>query len=215
MKKLLVLLCLSAFSSFAQAGNLDTTDSIFNQTSEGGWAQVFLGGSQLLAAQFVGPAASLEALTLQDAEKRLAYVRYLPVSEAERSQTIKMILDNTDNYAFTNGISVGSVKLGVGSQLTDEAQELVAQIQTSPLVTNAEKLAMIDEASNAVADARVAAVTAAQNMGLLSKAVRVVQRGAQVLLILDVSARVYVWNALDKNPTFSPGATFLVHTLGF
>ncbi|MNL83495.1 hypothetical protein D3C87_2111610 [compost metagenome] len=57
--------------------------------------------------------------------------------------------------------------------------------------------------------ARANALESLQKAGLVEKSFKVVRYGASLVLVGDVAARVYIWNALDANPTISPAATYI------
>ncbi|MNL52964.1 hypothetical protein D3C87_1761790 [compost metagenome] len=56
---------------------------------------------------------------------------------------------------------------------------------------------------------RASALEGLQKTGMLDKSLRIVRYGASLVLVGDVAARVYIWNALDANPTLSPAATYI------
>ncbi len=82
--------------------------------------------------------------------------------------------------------------------------EELAFLSDAKPVTIDERAALVAKAEERVAERARLALEAAQNEGILSKSVRIVRKGASVLVALDVASRVYVWGVLEANPGLTP-----------
>jgi hypothetical protein len=186
----------------AYADNRQADDQIFSDPATAGWTQIFLGITELVAAQYAFPGMAVEGTAVKAAELELTLANDLPVSEAQRTASIQAILKNPNNFDFESDI-------GDESLLKTEAATRIERLRSVSIIDQAEKAKIIAAASTNLAAARETALKAAQNLGLIDKSVKVLRVGASVLLVGDVAARLYIWNAMDANPTISPAATYL------
>lgn len=204
--KILTAFTLVTISTTAFADNRAAGDDIFSEPKKAGWTQMFLGFSELLAAQYAYPGLSSQARGVAIAELELAVANDLPVSEAQRRSTISAILQNPESYDFESNV-------GDESSLNTRAAQRVEKLRSVSIASATQKSAAIRVASFRVGSAREAALKAAQELGLVDKTVRVVRQGAAVILVGDIIARIYVWNAMEANPTLSPAATYIYNQL--
>lgn len=206
--KHLILLAVVAqgLASNAFAQNRGSSDAIFDEPAKAGGTQIFLGIAELILAGYAYPGLTSHQVAVNSAQLQLDVANDLPVSEAQRKASINSIVYNPTNYDFE--MDVGRVR-----ELKAQHARRLEKLETAALVSKAEKQTAIEAAEVGVAKSREAALKAAQSLGFVDKAVKVVRVGGSVLLVGDVVARIYVWNAMDANPTISPVATYLQHLM--
>lgn len=198
----LVTLTLSlAFSAPTFATSLrDDSQDVFTKPKVSGMTQILLGLVELGIGTTVWPKMEAEEESLEAAKKSLAEADRLPTTPAQKRALIKEIMVNSASYE-------GDVRTGKPSDLNDEARTKFARVKAMDIVDDAEKARQIAAAQGRVASATESVMQAAQNRGFIHKSVRIVRAGTSIILIGDVLARIYIWNVLDANPTFSPVAT--------
>ncbi len=206
-----VFRCLSVAFSFcmvftAHADNRSSGDEIFNEPATAGWTQIFLGITELIAAQYAYPGMAAEATAVKTAQLELTLANDLPVSEAQRVSAIEALLNNPNNFDYES-------EIGDETQLKSNQATRLERLRSVAIVGQADKAKEIAVASTKLAQARESAVKAAQSLGLVDKSVKVIRVGASVLLVGDVVARIYIWNAMDANPTISPAAVYLYNQI--
>ena len=206
MKKRIAVMIIVLCTSFAQAGNRDAADEIFDEPKVSGWTQILIGFVEFLAASSVYPGLSNEAKLVKTTELNLALAEDLPTSEAERKAKIDALLHNPNNFDF-------DMDIGNEYELKKKAAHRLEKLRSAIIVSEADRAKAISKASTEVGKAREAALKAAQAKGLISKTVKIARIGGSVLLVGDVLARIYIWNAMDANPTLSPAGTYLYHQL--
>lgn len=199
-------LIVQSLSGNAFAQNRGDLDTIFNEPAKAGWTQVFLGITELIASNYAYPGLTSHQNAVNAAQLNLDISNDLPLSEAQRKATITAIINNPNNYKFES-------QVGKAEELKPHHAQRLEKIKSASLVSKAEKEAVIWRAEINLAKSREAALKAAQSLGFVDKAVKVVRVGASVLLVGDVVARIYVWNAKDANPGISPAAIYIQHML--
>lgn len=191
-------------NAFAQ--NRGDSDAIFNEPAKAGWTQVFLGVTELIAAKWVAPGLTTHQKAVNSAQFSLDIANDMPATEIQRKATINAIIGNPDNYQFETDV-------GDPAELKPYHAQRLERIKSVSLTTRAERQAAVQAAELNLAKAREAALKAAQSLGLVDKAIKVVRVGTAVLLVGDIVARIYIWNAMEANPTISPAATYLQHIM--
>ncbi len=186
------------------AQNRQDSDAIFTEPAKAGWTQIFLGFVELIAAGKVYPGLESEIKSLKSAELNLTMAQEAITSERQRERAIQAILDNKENYEF------GEVD---PDDLKSSASKRIERLKSGSVMTAEAKTAAIEAAKVEVASARQVAVEAAQNKGILQKGIKGLRIVGSTLLVADVVGRIYVWNALDANPTISPGAAYIQHLI--
>jgi|GEM_PF-4925681 hypothetical protein len=202
VKYLLVSLLMAqgAVVPMAMADNRGSADVLFDQPATAGGTQFLLGLAELIAAERIKPGMTVADKMLTKAESTLTLAQDLPTSEAQRTATISAINGNPANFADNGGLQ---------PELKPAAARRIEALKSAAIVTKAEKTAAIEAAQDLLSSARADALITMQKMGALDKAVRVARYGTSLILVGDVVARIYIWNALDANPTISPAATYL------
>ena len=201
MKKiLLTLLTLTVFTtSSAYGDNRGAEDKIFNEPTKAIGAQFLLGFAEAYAAiMLTGPGdkISSEKRTLKNAQDELKKANGLFTSQVDKN------------------ISLGEFeKWSKRENLSTANKAAYTRVLASPVVSVEEKATAIKRADENVAKAREKVIKRAQKLGLMSKAFKVVRVGTIVVLVGDILTRVYVWNAMDANPTISPAATYILEQL--
>lgn len=201
--KLIIVAALLAQGTLANAGNRDGGDALFNEPAKNGGTQVLLGIGELIVAERLKPGMSETQKMLSQAEAKLQLAQDLPTSEAQRKATLKAILENTENY--TDEI-YGEENREV---LKPRVAKRVESLKSAAIVTRAEKAAAVQAMETSLSAVRASALESLQKVGALDKSIRIVRYGASLVLVGDVAARVYIWNALDANPTLSPAAAYI------
>ena len=187
-----------ALAPLAMADNRSGADALFSEPATDGGTQVLLGLGELIAAERIKPGMTVENAMLSKAEAQLRLAEDLPTSETQRAATIRAIENNPNNYLTA-----------APSELKPGAARRIEALRSAAIVTKAEKTAAIEATQDILSTARADALISLQKAGLVEKSIRVVRYGASLVLVGDVAARIYIWNALDANPTISPAATYL------
>jgi hypothetical protein len=211
MKLKLIIASVLLLQSFAHAGNRDESDVIFHSRSSGDglFSQMLIGFSELIASAVVGNSGGGETRFDQlskMSEADLASAQNLVASEREREIKIKAILANPNSYIDAND---GEWFVGEKNVLRSEINNEIQTLRTTRLVTEVEKTAAIESAKLNIAKIREAALIDAQKTGVLDNKVKFIRRGTTIFLVVDVTARIYVWGCLDADPTLSPSVTFI------
>jgi len=192
-----------AHNAMAAASNRDGADSLFAEPKADVGNQYLLGLGEVIAAYAVAPGVTGAESSLAKAEWNLKLAQDLPLTEGQRQATIKAILENPKSY------STGIITPEIQEFLKDEPAQRLEALRSAPVVTKAEKAAAVQASEVALSAARANALESLQKAGLIEKSFKVVRYGASLVLVGDVAARVYIWNALDANPTISPAATYI------
>ena len=200
--KYTLFLAILSFMNTAAAQNRTASDRIFNESQRGGWTQIFLGIAELAGASSLANISTPEGSALVASSADLKSAHALPTSEAERRASINAIFSNNTNFE-------DYVEDHTQAGLTPEAAQRMERLRGTNLLTAEEKAARILSAEANLSDARAVLLRAAQNQGLISKSIRFARLAGSTVLVIDVLARLYVWNGLDANPTLSPAATYL------
>ncbi|MBX9766479.1 MAG: hypothetical protein K2X47_04330 [Bdellovibrionales bacterium] len=199
MKTALALVATLLVTFNGQAQNRQDDDAIFTEPKKAGWTQILLGFAEALAAKKLIQGLEAESKVLRSAERELAEARGLLTSEAQRRGLINSIEKNVENWHPDVDVD----------GLRDEANERIAQLRSQEIVTPAQKEARIAAAQAELASVRKMIIEAASSKKILKTTFRALRIVGSTLLITDVLGRVYVWNAMDANPTLSPGAAYL------
>lgn len=200
----LFIILSSGLANGAFAQNRDSVDRIFPEPTKAGWPQILLGLTQLWIANSLYSYLTPEQNMLKNAALNLQIAQDLPVSEEQRERMITAILNNAEKIDDSNAPE---------SIISQSTKKRIERIQLADLVTATEKKVAIKIAQEQLAATRTTYLKVAQNMGWLDKSLRILRLGTAVVLVGDVIGRVYVWNALDANPTLSPTATYLQHLI--
>jgi hypothetical protein len=194
---------LLAQSAMAASSNRDGKDALFSEPKADVGNQYLLGLGEMLASYAVTPGMTGAESSLAKAEWNLKLAQDLPLTEGHRRATINAILQNPKSY------STGIVTPAFPEFLKDEPAQRLEALRSAPVVTKAEKAVAVQASETALSLARANALESLQKAGLIEKSVKVARYGASLILVGDVAARVYIWNAMDANPTLSPAATYL------
>lgn len=176
------------------------SEDVFTKPQGSGWTQILLGLVELGVASAVWPGMELEEKVLAKAESNLRWAHGLPTSEAQKSALIEAVMADEANYE-------SNIHTGKFNDLDQDARVKLAHIKGLQVVDEAKKTATIAAHQKEVAEATEKALAAAQSRGFIHKSVRVLRAGTSIIIAGDVLARVYVWNSLEANPTFSPIAS--------
>lgn len=197
----LVLFTLASVISFdAYCGPLRSRNEVFSEPAKGGIAQTLLGLSQLGLARGVWPGLEREELAVAEARKELELTRRLPTSESEKIARMEA------NARAIVAADKAPVKVQVlpANPAVPSLQDELDFIARNDVVSAEAKAARIAAAEAELAKRMEVALEAAQRIGILERTLRIVRKGAALLLIADVGARIYVWNGLDANPGLTP-----------
>jgi hypothetical protein len=194
----------SGFAFDASAQNRLDEDQIFSRPPNGSGTQIILGLAELWSAAALWRSAEVEKNTVVTAEKELSRVLNSYASEAERTNAVDALLENKtsyDNEKVTKNLS----------DLTNEAANKLEKIKRTKVLVGAERQAAITAAESRLTESRKVFLESAQKSGASANVFKAVKRVGSALLVMDLLGRIYVWNALDADPTFSPGAQLLIH----
>lgn len=202
---ILTALLASFVASPAFAQNRDQSDVVFKDPSRGKGVQTVLGIAEVLAASALWPGMDRIQQEVASAALELEKANDLSVTEEERLAKVNAILANPGNYTFDVDKEYGE------NGLKEKVAYRLDGIRGARLVSEAERKAAIEAASQRLAVAKVDQLGRAQNLGLLDRSTRIVRQGASVLLLVDVVGRIYVYNAIEADPTLSPVGTYLMN----
>ncbi|NJL25214.1 MAG: hypothetical protein HC902_08575 [Calothrix sp. SM1_5_4] len=161
-------------------------------------------------AAAVWPGMEREEKYLAEAQKQLELVKSTPTSEVERIARIE-----ANARAISNVETRPTIKIPVAPMPSDRAtleEELRFLAHQEP-VSPQKKAEMIKKAEEEVAVRTKAVIEAAQQRGYVERTIRILRKGATLLLVSDILGRVYVWNVLEASPTLSPIGTFSIETI--
>jgi hypothetical protein len=204
----LTLFTLQSNTGFAGDGNKNEKDVIFNEEAKGAGTQIILGIADVLLASWAYPGRTITAEELQVHELENELKKPSFENESAKRYEIRKL-----EYALREGLMPmeGDVYKRLSRTELEEVAEELKKVKDVPVMTMEQKESIKKE----IAQARKVAIEAAiknkpSTLGRVINGVRVVGSG---LLITDLLGRVYVWNALERNPTFSPVGAFIVHSL--
>jgi hypothetical protein len=192
-KNLVSLFLIGTVSTSVFASNSYVDDDIFNESPRGKDIQIVLGLADAYVAYLLINSIS-KPNGLLEAESELGEAREL-MTDTEKSEKLIFLRKNLD--------MVRSENLGVHN-LAKIQNEINSLIRDTSIVTKEFKTAKIADASKKVDFERALLLTSEAKYQKIIKGVKIVGAG---LLILDVLGRIYVWNTLDANPTFTPVGT--------
>ncbi len=96
------------------------------------------------------------------------------------------------------------------AQALSEANERIAKAIAADISPET-KIVRIREAESDLARARLDALRYVQMEGLTPKLIRSAKVIGQTLVLVDLAGRVWVWQSLHANPTWSPAWQMLAH----
>jgi hypothetical protein len=217
------LICCPVF-----AQNKTKSDKVFDEPKKGEGTQVLLGLGELYLAKMAWPDQSEKSNILRSAENDLESAKALitETEKAEKVRNIQSILgtasgdqltpsQKADLVAFFNANNPDGDELTTAkllpedlAQAEDFARAELQRAKAINVVTVAAKAESIEKAGAELTKARQAALAGLDKEAKLAKTIRGVRKVGSSLFILDVASRIYVWNALDANPTLTPVGTF-------
>ena len=208
VKTSVLCLSLSLFASSSGFGASLRGDSrdVFSAPPAGGWTQILLGLVELGVAQAVWPKMTEEQEFVQAAQRSLVDAESTPTSQAEKDALIKRLEEKVN----TGGVSI---TVGKATQDKEALESLLERAKNFDIVDAAEKTKRISAAQQSYANAVELALKGAQSKGFVHGGLRILRAGTSIVLTGDVLARIYIWNVLDANPTFSPLASLSIQGL--
>jgi hypothetical protein len=99
-------------------------------------------------------------------------------------------------------------KLPEGTAIAEKDAKILAAVKDSTL-TDELKLQQINAAETEAAKARLVGLSTMQAQGMIPSVIRSARVVGNVLIIIDVAQRAWIWTALRANPTYSPVLTQL------
>ena len=226
MKKIKVLglaFSLCAFQAFAQEAEVEpevevqpevevppaienryASDAAFVAPRGSAVAQTLLGLADLVLAGWAYPGLGKEASAVRRAEVALEKAMDLPLDEEMRMATIQAIETDPDSYV--------SSRLR-GTVLSPAAKQRINSLREASTVSSSDKRKIVLREAQNVSKARKAGFMGAQHLGLIDRSVRFLRKGAALLFVIDGVARVYVWHALEADPTFTPVGHYLMEQI--
>ena len=225
--RILSAFALSLLAAPVLGQNKSLNDEVFSQNKSGdNWVQVALGAGDALAAQalfygkFKSPAVTnpqYEAakILVSEAEEALESARGL-LSETEKVKLIEVLTADFNRLDELVTSYSDDIPTELSTQLENSSKKL-SEAVSREVVTDAQKAAQLDDAAKNLAQARARLVGAVDTLpkvntskgpGLIQKGVRLLRVLGATVFVVDGASRIYIWNALEKDPTLSPVATF-------
>ncbi len=200
LKKLAALLI--TLPSLCIAETRYSADPIFAEPPTAGTTQVILGLTDAALAALLWPKTSVpkdpRLLALQVAETEMATARAM-ITEAEKTSQ-KLALETANRLA-----APGSVEALAG-------EKALASLLSRTTVSEAARTAALENASRAMTEVRGALLNGANAIkgeGIVTRGMKGIRMAGSALFIMDIASRIYVWNAMDRNPTLTPVGSYL------
>lgn len=134
------------------------------------------------------------------------------------SSAVEQIVIGVAEYILFNAIHAKTVGVVPFNDLNIKAKEKfledAAKTIQDPNLDSKVKLELakqIKETEDAIPRMRLNAINAANKAASMSNAIHNISFAGQALVVVDVFGRVYVWNKLDRDPTVSPVATYIMN----
>lgn len=185
----------------------------FTSNSWGDGAQLLLGVGDIVAAVangfFITFTVENHATAIKerpDLSKNIAKAQEdLKLAESltthqERLKTTRKMLAEVERFKANPSYEV----------MLQKTQAAIAEIESKPIYTEAEKNLAIQTAKINLAQVKYKNMKEAIKVGKAGMIKNVSILG-ETIFILDVFQRIYVYNSLSKDPTFSPSLTFIAH----
>ena len=221
----LSLVAMASAQSFAQ--NKSLRDEVFTEKPRVDWVQTLLGileggaAFALLPDEFKAQVITTPQL---DSAKQILTEASESLKEAQKllseSEKAKLVQSLTDDFTRLSELRI-KLRSDATNSLIDELDESSRKLTEAirrEVVTDAYKVAQIDEAAKAVTEARARVIIATDSLpklgattrgpSLAQKGVRLLRYFGATVFVVDAGSRVYIWHALEKDPTISPIATF-------
>lgn len=214
----LLICCTSIFAS-----NRYDDNRIFNERKKGEGTQIILGIADVWASQALYEMQKSKVVTTEDkqyrkmidqAEKELAAAKREMTPAEQDAKVLKYekkisrlkenieILRKEKPWGYKGQILEAQSEIG-------KLDERIEKTSTKAVISTEEKNAKVESAKEKVSIARKNLIDAdiKESKYKYSKNVRRVALVGSSLFIVDVLGRIYVWNALNANPTFTPVGT--------
>lgn len=202
------------YGATAPAGSYRDAFSESSSGSEG--SQIFLGVADVAAAIINGIYIGNKVWNSVDNAREARPKMTDELLKAEQDlASAKNLITYQERQAMTAKMAMDVQKMSGNADydiLTAKVQRDVAEIEKKPVVTPMEKQAAITRAKLNLSSVRNRNLQEAIKLGRV-KMIRNVAYAGEAIFILDFAQRVYVFNALDKDPTFSPSLTYIAHKI--
>lgn len=185
----------------------------FQDAARDGGTQGWLGAADVVGAIVLGcylPAITEMAKSANNSRINISQELLNAESELANAKTILTI---QERQAMVAKMSVEIHKYNGNpdfDKLYSKVQQDIAEIEAKPAVTPNEKDLAIRKAKLKINQIRVRNLKDAIRVGKVT-GIRNVAIVGEAILVLDVLQRIYVYNTLEKDPTFSPSLTVIAH----
>lgn len=214
MKKgisILLATSILATGSIVNAGYKDAFDS----PSRGSDHQIILGIGEVVAAVVTGIALPF---IFNDANSKIGnrqnFSADLVAAESKLADAANMLTYQERQAMITKMLSEVQKNSGHPDfdSLYEKVQRDIAEIEQKKVVTPLEKQVAVRKARIELTSVRARNLKEAMRVGKV-RLIRNFVIVGEAIFILDIGQRIYVYNALDKDPTFSPSLTYAAHLI--